>query len=137
MKFLCYRSEDAEDLGGWMRYHCYRPLQDIVQDYYSEPSQIMLHATYKHGGKTKDLPKFMLSKLKMFVTWMSKVKTYISNGGELTHWDFINRRKQDFTHYHVHGDHGSGFTLTMCIIAANFCLLMYSEKSTPLAKTSG
>ena len=41
----------------------------------------------------------------MFIAWM--LDTYISNGGELIHWDLINLRTKDFNHDHVHHDHAS------------------------------
>ena len=31
----------------------------------------------------------------------------IANGGELTHWDLIHLKKEDFNHYHVQGGHGT------------------------------
>ena len=41
----------------------------------------------------------LFSRVRMFVTWMSE--TYISNGGELPYWDFINLKKEDYNHYCV------------------------------------
>ena len=63
MKVLGYPSEDVGDLDGWS----YRALENIVQDYFSDPAQILLHTMYKCDWQSKELPKFIISELRMFV----------------------------------------------------------------------
>ena len=77
MNVLGYRSEDVQDLDGLIRYHQYRSLEDIVQDYFAEPAQIMQNK--QTCGQSKELPRFIItSKLWVFVTWIAD--KFIANG---------------------------------------------------------
>ena len=92
-------------LVGWMRYHCYRVLQEIVQNYFSNPAEIMLHTMYIGDGYSNELPKFIISKLQMFVAWVPD--KYIANGGGLSDWDVYSLKREDFNLYHIQDDHSS------------------------------
>ena len=103
-RILGYRSGDVDDLDEGIK-TMITDLRRTLSGITLLNLQIMSHATYKHDGKVKDLPKLIMSKLRMFVVWVSD--KFISKSGELTHWDVINLRKQDFNDFHSHGDFGS------------------------------
>ena len=97
INILGYRSDDVQDLDGWMKYYQYRSLKGNVPDYFTEPAQIILHATYKQDRLSKELPRFIISMLRMFATWIAD--KFIAKGGELTHWNLLNLNNQDFNCY--------------------------------------
>ena len=54
-----------------MKYLQYKTLQDVIEEYYTQPPELSLHTNYRANGESLTLPLFIISKLQVFLLWRS------------------------------------------------------------------
>ena len=83
-------SQDASDLDNRTKYHQYKTLQDVIEKCFTRSPELRLDTNYRVDGESLTLSLFIISKLQLFVAWMSDIEAV----GNISNADLLQLTKQ-------------------------------------------